>query len=60
MKRSSIIKSRSSKRILVVDDEPFNLKSMKVIIDSVLKKLGLEEEFLNSFIDQAQNGLEAF
>ena len=34
-------------RVLIVDDEPFNLQGLKIIIQQSLKKLGLEKDFLN-------------
>lgn len=43
-------------RILIVDDEPFNLQSMKVIIQQSLKRLGHPKELLNDLIDVATNG----
>ena len=39
-------------RILIVDDEPFNLIGLRVILNSI-------EPSLESLIDTARNGLEA-
>ena len=46
-------------RILIVDDEPFNLQSLKVIIQQSMKKMGRQKEFLDKLIDVASNGKEA-
>ena len=59
-----------TKRILIVDDEPYNLIAMKIVLEQaeqqLLKKI-INEEVLNKtkgkitdFIDQASNGLDAF
>ena len=48
-----------SYRILIVDDEPFNLQSLKVIIQQSIKKMGRPKEFLDKLIDVASNGKEA-
>ena len=42
----------STHRILIVDDEPFNLIGLRVILNSI-------EPNLESLIDTARNGLEA-
>ena len=45
--------------MLIVDDEPFNLQSLKIIIQQSMKKLGHPKEFLDKHIDVASNGKEA-
>ena len=60
----------NTKRILIVDDEPYNLIAMKIVLEQaeqqLLKKI-IKEEVLNKakgkitdIIDQASNGLDAF
>jgi YesN/AraC family two-component response regulator len=44
---------------LLVDDEPFNLRGLKGIIELVMVKLGYPKELLESKIDLASNGYEA-
>jgi hypothetical protein len=44
---------------MIVDDEPFNLQSMRVIICQALKRLGLGQDVLNHLIDEATDGQEA-
>ena len=62
--------SWKSKRILIVDDEPYNLIAMKIVLEQAEKKL-LQKNFNNDvlnktrakisdIIDQASNGLDAF
>jgi phage gp16-like protein len=40
-----------NKRILIVDDEPFNLMSLMTILRLSLKKMGLDELLLKDYID---------
>ena len=49
--REAMMKNR---RILIVDDEPYNLLSMKII----LQQSGFKD--LLDLVDQANNGLEAY
>jgi len=46
------------KRILVIDDEPFNLKSMKILLELAIKKLDLPLTSLMNNIDYAKDGNE--
>ena len=46
------VERSSTDRILIVDDEPFNLIGLRVILNSI-------EPNLDSLIDTARNGLEA-
>jgi YesN/AraC family two-component response regulator len=41
------------RRILIVDDEPYNLMALKVVIDAADKRV-------KDMIDEVTNGLEAF
>ena len=47
------------KRIMIVDDEPFNLQSLKVVIQQSVKRLGMNKDILNRLIDEASDGQEA-
>jgi len=49
----------SKQRILLIDDESFNLYSLKIIIEGSLKKIGKDPKCLENFIDIAGNGEEA-
>ena len=42
-----------------MDDESFNIYSLKIIIEASLTKMGREPTILNAFIDVATNGEEA-
>ena len=44
---------------MIVDDEPFNLQGLKIIIQQSLKKLNFDKDFLSAQIDTATNGIEA-
>ena len=44
---------------MIVDDEPFNLQGMLIILRSSMKKLGHNPDIIESLIDQANNGQEA-
>ena len=50
---------QSDMRILVVDDEPFNLQALEIILKSSLRKLGHDPEIINHITDYALNGEEA-
>ena len=43
-------------KILVVDDELFNIQSLKIIIQGSLKKMNRKNDILDAFIDTANNG----
>lgn len=45
--------SQKDRRILIVDDEPYNLMALKVVIDAADKRV-------KDMIDEVTNGLEAF
>jgi PleD family two-component response regulator len=45
--------SHKDRRILIVDDEPYNLMALKVVIDAADKRV-------KDMIDEVTNGLEAF
>jgi len=47
-----------SKRILAIDDEPFNLQSMKILLELSIKKLELPLASLMNYIDYAKYGNE--
>lgn len=49
-----------NKRILIVDDEPFNLNSLMILIELCSKDLGVDFQYLSSLIDTAKDGFEAF
>ena len=46
----------SMEKILVVDDELFNIQSLKIIIQGSLKKMNRRIDILDAFIDSANNG----
>lgn len=50
---NKILKIPDQKRILIVDDEPFNILGMQI----TLKQLNIRG--LSQFVDRAFNGLEA-
>lgn len=52
-------KAAPEKRILIVDDEPFNLKSLKIMIEVSLKLLGMDSTLLDNYIDVATDGVQA-
>ena len=49
----------SDRRILVVDDEKYNLDAMKFILKGCMKKMGQEEEIVDQLVDYANDGYEA-
>ena len=51
-RRNKVIKS---KRILIVDDEPYNIMGLKIIIDACDKG-----KLVSMIVDQATNGMEAY
>lgn len=56
---SALMKNWVSKRVLIVDDEPFNLSSMRILLKLSLKKMNIDDTMLDAYIDQASNGSEA-
>lgn len=46
-------------RLLVVDDEAFNLQSMKIVLKSAMDKIGLRSCLLDRFTDYASDGQQA-
>mgnify|MGYP002631696159 FL=1 len=52
---SQIKQKPKRRKILLVDDEPYNLMGLKVIIDSIDKR-----NHLSMIVDQATNGMEAY
>ena len=46
-------------RILIVDDEPYNLLGLLIILKLSFKELNYKESIVNKFVDRASNGLEA-
>ena len=49
----------STERILIVDDEAYNIKALKIILQGALKNLKYDEKFLDEYIDIASNGQQA-
>jgi hypothetical protein len=43
-----------------VDDEPFNLQSLKIHVELACKNLGYPAQVVNSLIDTAKDGLESY
>lgn len=54
-----IEEERKIKRILLADDEPFNLKSLKVLLELALLEMGHPKDLLSDLIDLSQNGQES-
>ena len=50
---------QSCTRILVVDDECFNLKGMQVILSLSIKKLGHSQELIDCITDYESSGDQA-
>ena len=49
----------SQNRILIVDDEPFNLYGLKNILKLAIKRYGYSTLLIDRLVDQASNGKEA-
>ena len=49
----------SNSRILVIDDEPFNLQSMKIVLSLSMQKLEYDQEIIQSIVDYVSSGEEA-
>ena len=50
---------KSELRILVVDDEPFNLMAMKTVLQCASKKAGFYEKIVEELTDYAPSGQKA-
>ena len=50
---------RSDNRILIVDDEKYNLDAMMFILKGCFKKMGKDEEIVDHLVDYANDGQEA-
>ena len=46
----------SNRKILIVDDEPFNIKAMEILIKMALQSLGMPVDIMETIIDIAYNG----
>ena len=46
-------------RILVVDDDPFQVKGIQIILGIALNKLGYSDDIAEKLIDSASDGQEA-
>ena len=49
----------ADKRILLVDDDPFNLQSIKIIVEIACRDLGFPMQVINRIIDIARDGIES-
>jgi len=50
---------QTNNRILIVDDEPFNLLGLETVLKLAMEKTGLPDGYLSSVLDKAANGEEA-
>ena len=55
----AVEKYHCTKRILIVDDEPFNLNGLKIIFKMTLKRMDIDPRIMDDIIDSACNGKEA-
>jgi len=44
---------------LIVDDEPYNLMGLQILLKFAFKKLGIKEEIVNEMVHEANNGQDA-
>ena len=49
------VQGNLEKRILLVDDEPYNLIALKIVLEAAD-----ERKLIGNIIDQVTNGLEAY
>ena len=59
VRNSQVAKLTASKRLLIVDDEPFNLKTMGILLEMSFKQLNFPPELLGLILDKAKDGNEA-
>lgn len=45
-----------NKKILIVDDEPFNLMGLKIVLRTCLKNMHLNPDIATDIVDSAFNG----
>ena len=50
---------QTDRRILLVDDEPFNLLSVKVLLKTITRQLGKDPCIIDEILDSATDGIEA-
>jgi PleD family two-component response regulator len=48
-----------NRKILIVDDEPFNIMAMEILIKMALQSLSLPVDIMDTIIDKAYNGKQA-
>jgi len=48
-----------SRRIMVCDDEPFNVQGLIIVLKAVVKKMGVSEKLVDELVDKCYNGKEA-
>jgi CheY-like chemotaxis protein len=49
----------SNRKILIVDDEPFNIMAMEILIKMALQSLGMPVDIMETIIEKAYNGKQA-
>ena len=45
--------------ILIVDDEPYNLMGLKIILKLAFKQIGLKDNLVDDLVHEASNGKHA-
>ena len=45
--------------ILIVDDEPYNLMGLRIVLKLACKKIGLKESLVDELVHDASNGEHA-
>jgi CheY-like chemotaxis protein len=45
-----------SRRIMVCDDEPFNVQGLIIVLKAVVKKMGVSEKLVDELVDKCYNG----
>ena len=58
-RQEEVRRGEAKSKILVIDDEPFNLQSLGVIIKLTLQQLGFNGVVLKTIVDFAQEGKQA-
>ena len=53
------VRMMKRKKILIVDDELFNLQAMMIVLKAAAAKLGYSPEYIDKIVDQELSGKEA-
>ena len=46
-------------RVLICDDEPFNIQGLIIVLKAAIKKMGYKQQIIDDLVEKCYNGNEA-